>query len=96
VTSARRLLISAELKTYIRTLHPEIKRKIRATLDTLLVDPLSGKPLRGALFGLSSIRVGKFRVIYRQSSDTVQTVAVGPRRTIYEETKRLARRRSND
>lgn len=89
----RRLRIPGELAAYIQTFHPQIKRKIRATFDTLLADPHSGKPLRGPLLGLWSIRVGKFRVIYREAGGTIQIVAVGPRRTIYEEKERLARRR---
>lgn len=91
MTSARRLQISAELTDYIRTLHPEIKRKVQATFDTLLADPLSGKPLRGHLLGYWSIRIGKFRVIYRLSGESIQIVAVGSRRTIYEEIERLAK-----
>ena len=96
MTSNRHLLISAELSAYIRTLHPGVKRKVRATLDALLGDRYSGKALRGRLLGLWSIRVGRFRVIYHPSGKAIRIVAVGPRKTIYEEAERLARRRSDD
>jgi mRNA interferase RelE/StbE len=96
VTRPRHLLISDDLSAYIRTLHPGVKRKIRAALDTLLADPYSGKALRGRLLGLSSIRVGRFRVIYYPSGKAIRIVAVGPRKTIYEDAERMARRRSDD
>lgn len=93
MTRARRLLIPVELTAYIRTLHPEIKRKVRATFDALVASPSSGKPLRGQLVGFWSIRVGKFRVVYRELGDAIRIVALGPRRLIYEEAERLARKR---
>jgi len=96
VTKARRLLVPAELTAYIRTRHPEVKRKVRAALDTLVANPFSGKRLRGRLAGLWSIRVGRFRVIYREAGDAIRIVAVGPRMTIYEEAERLARKRPRD
>ena len=34
-------------------------------------------------------RIGKFRIIYRVMVKEVEIVAVGPRRTIYEETTKL-------
>ena len=88
----RRLLISAEIGDRVRQLHPDLKRKVRATLDTLLREPLSGKPLQGALLGFHSIRVSKFRVVYRLLRDDVDVLTIGPRRTVYEEAERLAAR----
>ena len=96
MSRARRLLVPAQLTAYIRTLHPEVKRKVRAALDTLVANPFSGKLLRGRLVGLWSIRVGRLRVIYREAGDTIQLVALGPRRTVYEEAERLARKRPDD
>jgi mRNA-degrading endonuclease RelE of RelBE toxin-antitoxin system len=69
---------------------------VRAALEILLTNPLAGKSLRGRLLGFRSMRVGKFRVIYRESGENVRIVAVGPRTTIYEEAERLARKRSDD
>ena len=81
------------METLIRGLHPELKRKIRAGLDTIRADPQSGKELRDDLTGLRSLRIGRFRIIYRIAPrDLIELVAIGPRRSIYEETLRLLRR----
>ena len=88
-----RLRVPGELGTLIRGLHPELKRKVRAGLDTIQTDPLAGKELRDDLAGLRSLRIGRFRIIYRIAPrDLIELVAIGPRRSIYEETLRLLRR----
>jgi plasmid stabilization system protein ParE len=86
--------MSVEIRGYVRGLPPQLKRKLRATFDAVLANPLLGKPLQGALLGLRSVRVGRFKVLYRPVDDAIQVVAVGPRRTIYEDAERLARRAS--
>lgn len=88
----RRLLISDEISDRVRQLHPDLKRKIRSTLDGLLREALQGKPLQGPLLGFHSIRVGRFRVVYRFVRDGIDIVTIGPRRTVYEEAERLATR----
>lgn len=88
-----RLRIPTHVAELIRGLHPGIKRKVRAALQTLLDEPLSGKALKDELEGLRSLRVARFRVIYRLGDDPViEVVSVGPRKRIYEETLRLVRR----
>jgi mRNA interferase RelE/StbE len=74
----------------VRGLHPDIKRKVRAAIDRLTLDAESGKALQGDLKGLRSLRVARFRVIYRAPARRViEIVAIGPRDRIYEETLRL-------
>lgn len=92
--SIRRLKISDETAELIRTMHPDIKKKIKAALQTVLNDPHSGKELKDELEGLQSFKVGKLRVIYKTAKDKgiIEVVAVGPRKTIYEETLRLLQR----
>ncbi|MEW6418664.1 MAG: type II toxin-antitoxin system RelE/ParE family toxin [Nitrospirota bacterium] len=92
--SIRRLKMSDETAGLVRTLHPDLKRKIKAALQTVLIDPQSGKALKDELKGLQSFKVGKFRVIYKTATDKriIQIVAIGPRKTIYEETLRLLQR----
>lgn len=75
--------------TLIRKMHPQLKKKIRAALDEIIHAPDCGKPLKLELAGLRSYRVGRFRIIYRLDLDIIELVAVGPRKTIYEETYRL-------
>ena len=82
-----RLRIPHEVAALIRGLHPVLKRKVRAALQTLLRDPCGGKALRNELQGLRSYRVGRFRIIYRLARD-VELVAFGPRDSIYVETYR--------
>ncbi len=89
-----RLRVSGNLAELVRGLHPELKRKVRAGLDLIRTDPAPGKALHDELAGLRSLRVGRFRIIYRVAARRViELVAIGPRRTIYEETLRLLRRK---
>jgi mRNA-degrading endonuclease RelE of RelBE toxin-antitoxin system len=88
-----RLRVPASVDDLVRSLQPDLKQKIRAGLDLIRTDPASGKPLRDALASLRSLRVGRFRIIYSVGPRRViELVAIGPRRTIYEETLRLVRR----
>ena len=87
-----RLRISDEISDRTRSLHPDIKRKIRTTIDALLGDAAHGKPLQGQLLGFNSVRVGRFRVVYRVVRGFVEVLTIGPRRTVYEEAERLTAR----
>jgi mRNA interferase RelE/StbE len=79
--------------TLIRNLHPHLKEKVKTSLQTIVSDPYSGKPLRDELAGLRSFRVGRFRIIYRISGKKlIEIVAIGPRECIYEETFRLLKK----
>lgn len=88
----RRLRVSDEVAALIRGLHPELKRRVRAALGEIFDDPAAGKPLREDLAGLYSFRLGRFRIIYRVTKAAIEIVAVGPRRSIYQETWRRVRR----
>jgi mRNA interferase RelE/StbE len=89
-----KLRVPTHVAELIRGLHPGIKRKLRAALGSLIDDPLTGKALKDELDGLRSLRVARFRVIYRIGrKGLIEVVAVGPRKSIYEETLRLLRRR---
>lgn len=89
-----RLRVARDVETLVRGLHPDIKRKVRAGLDAIRTDPTAGKELRDELAGLRSLRVGRFRLIYRIApGEVIELVTVGPRRSIYEETLRLLRGR---
>jgi mRNA interferase RelE/StbE len=88
-----RLRVPDRLKGLIQGLHPHLERKVRAALDVIREDPLAGKELRDDLVGLRSFRVGRFRIIYRVAPRRlIELVALGPRRSIYEDTLRLLRR----
>ena len=88
-----RLRIPEETANFIRSLHPEIKRRWKAALKVILSDPDTGKSLRNELEGLRSFKVGRFRIIYRKPSrGIIDIVAIGPRKDIYEETYRLVKK----
>jgi len=85
-----------EIVALIRGCHPQLKRKIRAGLRHIAVEPESGKSLKDELGGLKSYRISRFRIIYRISSkQTIDIVAVGPRKIIYEETYRIIKKESD-
>jgi mRNA interferase RelE/StbE len=88
-----RLRVPDEVASLIRSMHPQLKRKIRAALQVIQTDAGVGKALRDELAGLRSYRVGRFRIIYRVGSGPyIDIVTVGPRKRIYQETYRLIRR----
>jgi mRNA interferase RelE/StbE len=88
--SSHKLLVPNDIADLIRTMHPHLKKKVKASLQIILSDPLSGKALKDELTGLRSFRVSKFRIIYRISrKKRIEVVAFGPRERIYEETFRL-------
>lgn len=85
-----KLVVPRDVQELIRKMHPELKRKIRASLEILLSEPSSGKALMEELSGLRSLRVSSFRIIYRiKESEQIELVTIGPRERIYEETFRL-------
>jgi len=82
-----------ETADFLRSLHPEIKRKIRAGLNIIVSEPGAGKSLQDELRGLRSVKIGRFRIIYKVASKRiVEIVAIGPRKTVYEETYRLLKK----
>ena len=90
-----KLRIPDEIAALIRSLHPLLKRKIRASLQTIVSDPRAGKALKDELIGLRSFRVGRLRIIYRISDKKeIEIIAVGPRDRIYEETLRVIKKPS--
>jgi mRNA interferase RelE/StbE len=90
-----KLRVTDETAALARTLHPNLKRKIKAALQTILGDPQAGKALKDELEGLRSFRVSKFRIVYRVRSEEgiIEIAAIGPRKRIYEETLRLLRKK---
>jgi mRNA interferase RelE/StbE len=85
-----RFRVPDEVARLVRGLHPDIKRKVRAALDCLAQDVEAGKVLQGDLRGLRSLRVARFRVIYRAPvRRVIEIVTIGPRDRVYEETLRL-------
>ncbi len=85
--------MDGETRLLIRHLPPARKQKIKESLRAIALNPLMGKPLQETLSGYFSYRVGALRVIYSidPGKRMVQVVALGPRKTIYEEVERELR-----
>jgi mRNA interferase RelE/StbE len=85
-----RLRTPDEIVKLLRELQPDLKKKVRRALSTIMEDPYEGKALKDDLAGLRSFRVSRFRIVYRISSrKQIEIIAVGPRKRIYEETFRI-------
>jgi mRNA interferase RelE/StbE len=85
-----KLLVADHAASALRTLHPDIKKKLKTAFQVIAADPCAGKALTEELDGLRSYRVSRFRIIYRLMQERrIEIIAVGPRERIYEETYRL-------
>jgi len=92
-----RLRVADHAASVLRTLHPNIKRKLKAAFQTILADPYAGKALSEELSGLRSYRVSRFRVVYRLAKDRqIEIIAIGPRERIYEETYRQVKKEEKE
>jgi len=82
-----RLVISPAAAATIRHLAPSVKQGVRQALRAIAGDPDRGEPLERELSAYREFRVRRFRVIYAldRVRRTVRIVAVGPRRSIYED-----------
>jgi len=90
--SFHKIRVPDEVADLIRGMHPDMKKKVRASLDMILTDPQKGKALKEELGGLHSFRVGNFRIVYQITRKHVEIVALGPRQKIYEETYLILKR----
>ena len=89
-----RLWIPNGVGELIRKMHPHLKRKIKVSPRTILLNPNEGKALKDDLAGLRSFPVSKFRIIYRLRKHIIEIVAIGPRDRIYEETFLILKRQN--
>jgi len=88
-----KLLVPKDLQELTRTMHPSLKKKVKASLKIILSEPHSGKALMDELSGLRSFRISSFRIIYRiKEPEQIELVAIGPRERIYEETFRIVQK----
>lgn len=78
----------------IRSLHPDLKRAIKSAVRAIASDPECGEPLLRELKGLWKYRVRRFRIVYAidRKSRTIRLMAVGHRRSIYEELSALMKK----
>ena len=89
-----KLVVPADIRELIRTMHPSLKKRVKSSLKMILSDPDSGKGLMDELGGLRSFRLSSFRIIHRiKDPEQIELVAMGPRGRIYEETFRIIQKK---
>jgi len=79
-----RLVIAQAVRDLPIHLPPPLKRKMKGALQSLADNPYRAKALREDLAGLRSFRVARSRIILRIKGSTVEIVAFGPRKDIYQ------------
>ena len=88
-----KLRIPDSVAEIVQKAHPHIKKKIRSSLKMILTNPHEGKALKDELKGFRSLRVSRFRIIYRIAlRKEIEIIAIGPRDRIYEDTLRILKR----
>lgn len=80
----------------IRSLHPDLKRSIKAAIRGIATDPECGEPLKRELHGLWKYRVRRFRIVYAidRKAHVIRLIAVGHRQSIYEDLSTKLRKKS--
>ena len=71
----------------IRSLHPDLKRSIKAAVRGIATDPECGEPLKRELSGLWKYRVRRFRIVYAidRKTHVIRLIAVAHRQSIHED-----------
>ena len=92
--NAYKLRVPDDIALLLQKLHPELKKHIRHALELIINDPYCGKALKDDLEGIRSLRIKRYRIIYRfvNKSKQIEIIAVGPRKNIYKETFRIISR----
>lgn len=80
----------------IRSLHPDLKRSIKAAVRAIAADPECGDPLLHELEGWWKYRVRRFRIVYAidRKARLIRVMAVGHRQHVYEELAAGLRRKT--
>lgn len=79
------LVMSPEIESFVRHLHPETRGKIRLGLEAVQADPFAGKPLKGMLAGLYRYATARYRIVYeiQETILKVQVIDIDHRKVIY-------------
>jgi mRNA interferase RelE/StbE len=80
---SREVRATATAARALAALPADVRRRVLAAVMDLAADPLAGKPLKGALAGLRSLRIGQYRIVYSVDKEQILIRAVGHRRDIY-------------
>ena len=82
-----RIAILSNVENEIRQLPPDIRRGVREAIRAISLDPGRGAALRLELQDYMKFRVRRFRIVHSvdRRARRVTVVAVGHRRTVYEQ-----------
>ena len=69
-----------------KSLHPAMRKQLKAILKKLYENPYLGKALRNELVNFRSLKMKRYRVIYQIDNRNKEAIiyAIGHRRDIYE------------
>jgi len=83
---------------YVRGLPPEMRGAIREAMHAIAGKPALGEPLRLELSGHFKYRVRRYRILYQvdRAGRVVRIMAVGHRRTVYEDMASILKRRREE
>jgi len=81
-----KLVLSKKFDREFAKLEKDMKDRTVQKLGALAEKPRIGKPLKGKLKGLWSLRIGKYRIIYRinEADRIVEVVTIEHREVVYE------------
>ena len=60
-----KLFLQKKVERYLYKLDKLSQERVREKFDNLMANPELGKPLTGKLAGLWSLRIGKYRALYK-------------------------------
>jgi mRNA interferase RelE/StbE len=78
-----RIVHTPRFERNFRKLSSESRRRVAEKILLLETDPVAGKPLHGELKGLSSPRIGRYRVVYETQDEKIILHMVTHRRAAY-------------
>lgn len=91
---SRHLIHTPQVMTIVRSLSPQIKKKIRMGMDEIVRNPHSGKPLVNELEGFWSYRIQRYRIIYQFDSTEITFLLIGPRSSVYRDVMAMRSRKN--
>ena len=78
------LVLTKKVLKQLNRLDNSIKLRLVREIQFLIVNPLGGKPLTDCLSGLRSLRVGKYRIVYRVLDSIIIVHTVELRKKVYD------------
>jgi addiction module RelE/StbE family toxin len=86
-----KIRFTPEASRLLSKIHPENKKQLKQALNELQQNPHTGKDLQEELFGFKSLRLKKYRVIYKVSEENnyIEIYYIGRRSDVYEQFRRL-------